>query len=148
VRCNFSEATVTTNASLKSFFKTDDIQKITALDDSEKIFRFEDGEPTADDSGRLRIAFQKTDNGYTARSFEDAFLSVNISFVSDKKGNFTALKNRDLISNESTDYYQIADKCIDSKTGFSLDVLLNSDENYTNWETPLYIKEGLEWLAK
>jgi predicted ATP-dependent endonuclease of OLD family len=148
VKCSFSEATVTTNTSLKSFFKTDDIQKITALDDSKKVFRFKDGEPTTDDSGRLRIAFQKTDNGYTARSFEDAFLSINISFIFEKKDSFRALKKRSLISNESTDYYKIADECINSKTGFALDVLINSNENYANWKTPLYIKEGLEWLEK
>jgi predicted ATP-dependent endonuclease of OLD family len=148
VKCSFSEATVTTNASLKSFFNTDDIQEIMALDDSKKIFCFIDGEPTTDDSGRLRIAFQKTDNGYTARSFEDAFLSINISFISEKKDSFIALKNRNLISDESTDYYKIANECIDSKTGFALDVLINSNESYTNWKTPLYIKEGLEWLEK
>jgi hypothetical protein len=133
---------------LKSFFHTDNIQTITAYDDGKKIFRFKDGVPMSDDSGRLRIAFQKTDNGYTARSFEDAFLSINLSFIFEKKDNFTALKKHDLISKERTDYYKIAAECIDSKTGFALDVLINSNENYTNWKTPLYIKEGLEWLAK
>jgi predicted ATP-dependent endonuclease of OLD family len=148
VKCKFNEATVTTNASLKSFLETADIKQIIALDDSKKIFYCKDGKWEADSSGRLRIVFQKEEDGYTARSFEDAFLSVNISFVSDNKDNFKALKNNDLILNESTDYRTIANDCIDSKTGFAFVILLHSDENYTNWKTPLYIKEGLEWLAE
>jgi hypothetical protein len=147
-KCTFSESELTTNASLKFFLKTDDIKNIVALDDREKILLCKGGEWMVDNKGRLRIAFQKEENGYTARSFEDAFLSINIPFVSDNKDNFKALKNHELISDASTDYYKISDKYIDSKTGFALDVLLNSDENYTNWKTPLYIKEGLEWLAK
>jgi hypothetical protein len=94
------------------------------------------------------LTFQKEENEYTARSFEDAFLSINLPFVADNKENFLSLKNRDKISKSPPDYYEIVNDCIDSKTGFALDILLNSSEGFSNWKIPLYIKEGLEWLVK
>jgi predicted ATP-dependent endonuclease of OLD family len=147
-KCAFSEANVITNASLKSFLGTDEIKKIIALTDNDKIFVCKGNHWIADAEGNLRIAFQKEENGYTARSFEDAFLSVNFQFVFNNKTNFSALKCHDKILKDSKNYYDISNECIGSKTGFALDILLYSDENYSNWKTPLYINEGLKWLTK
>ena len=46
------------------------------------------------------------------------------------------------------DFYKIAQECIDSKPSFAIEILLNSDDDYSNWNIPSYIKEGLEWLKK
>ncbi len=101
-----------------------------------------------DSEGQLRLLFQKEENGYQARSFEDAFLCNNLQFIIDNNDNFGSLKNRTTLTNAGNDFYRIADECIESKTAFALDVLLYGGENNKNWSTPLYIKEGLEWLAK
>ena len=44
--------------------------------------------------------------------------------------------------------YELTQKCIDKKSSFAIEILLCSDENYSNWKIPKYIKEGLEWLKE
>jgi hypothetical protein len=148
VKCPFNEATVTSNTSLKYFLNKENLDEIIKVTDAEKVFIRDDDKWIPNSKGSLRLAFQVEENGYTARSFEDAFLAVNLSFISDNKEQFQSLENQDKVSTEATDYYDIANSCIKSKTGFALDILLHSDEDYTNWETPKYIKDGLEWLKK
>ena len=104
-------------------------------------------QPKADKNGNLRIAYQTEENSYHARSFEDAFISLNFDFINENKINFNSLKNRDIINDEK-DYYEIANKCIDKKSMFATEILYYSDDNYSEWEIPNYIKEGLLWLAK
>ncbi len=60
------------------------------------------------------------------------------------------LKNRNTFEKNPNDYYEIADKCIDKKSAFALDLILLDGEGETGkrWEIPGYIKEGLEWLQK
>jgi len=100
----------------------------------------------------LCIAFQHYENNYHAKSFEDAFINLNRKFVSDNKTVFRGLKNIkhfDLEGDTVKDAYDLAENCIDKKTHFALDIIYYSSvENYTTWEIPLYIKEGLLWLQK
>ena len=48
--------------------------------------------------------------------------------------------------------YEIAKDCIKSKPAFPMDILLCSEANditdFSNWEIPPYIREGLEWLRE
>ena len=83
---------------------------------------------------------------YYPRSFEDAFICINGEFI--KNNEFTSLKNKKIIETEPNEYYKIAENCIDSKPSFAIEILLNSNEDYSNWNIPSYIKEGLEWLKK
>lgn len=83
-------------------------------------------------------------NRYHARSFEDAFINCN----QQNKDDFKGLKNRSKIKDGKVPYYDIADKCIDKKSAFATDILFLSNDDYSNWIIPEYIKEGLEWLAK
>lgn len=100
-----------------------------------------------DINGHVMIQYQEKEDSvnYYPRSFEDAFICINTDFI---KGNeFSALKNKEIIE-ESNDYYKIADECVDSKPSFAIEILLNSKEDFSNWNIPKYIKEGLEWLKK
>jgi putative ATP-dependent endonuclease of OLD family len=101
-----------------------------------------------DENGQLRLLFQKAENGYQSRSFEDAFICNNLQFIIDNKDNFMSLKNISTLETDNPNYYDIADQCIDSKTSFALDILLYGGKENEKWTTPLYIKEGLEWLAQ
>lgn len=147
-KCQYSESTTTTNTSIRYFVKKDKPQELTKLGADQIIFKFVDPSWVSDPSGILRIAYQKEENGYQARSFEDAFLSINLQYVADNKDSFSSLKNREKITPTTTDYYDLAENCIDSKTSFALDTLLYAGDDNTKWNTPMYIKEGLEWLAK
>lgn len=93
------------------------------------------------------IVFQTEENGYCARSFEDAFINCNFDFVETNKDNFQGLKNRNKII-AGASYYKIAEECIDKKSVFATDILYYSDDNYSNWQIPSYIEEGLLWLGK
>ena len=147
-KCRYLESTTTTNSSIKYFVKKNRPQELTKLGPDKITFKFVDPLWVSDSSGILRIAFQKEENGYQARSFEDAFLSVNLQYILENKDAFSSLKNREKIIPTATDYYDLAENCIDSKTSFALDILLYAGDDNTKWDTPLYIKEGLEWLAK
>lgn len=85
---------------------------------------------------------------YHARSFEDAFIHLNREFIKENKDAFQGLKNRKYFNNDSNDAYYLAANCIDKKTHFALDILYHSDENFSNWKIPAYIKNGLLWLKK
>ena len=85
---------------------------------------------------------------YYPRSFEDAFICINKDFIKENKKDFNSLKKLEIIEKEPNDFYKIAQECIDSKPSFAIEILLNSDDNYSNWNIPSYIKEGLEWLKK
>jgi putative ATP-dependent endonuclease of the OLD family len=112
-----------------------------------KTFSLKDGKWKFDKDGVLRITFQTKDvNGYYARSFEDAFISLNHEFVRTKSKQFRGLKNRKILEAAVPDPFKIADNCIDKKTSFALDILYHSEVNFANWHSPEYIIEGLKWI--
>lgn len=147
--CKVSSGEVTSNASLKHYFKGIPFDKLKSLKKSEKVLtKNTEGKWIIDPNGMVRIAFQTMQNRYHARSFEDAFICCNYEFVKQHKDKFKGLKNRNLIKDSKGSYYKIANKCIDKKSAFATDILYFSDNIYSNWIIPDYIKEGLEWLAK
>jgi len=145
--CQVNEGTYTSNASIKFFLQGKEFEFLKTLSFSEKLLSKNDGKWEKDENGNLRIAYQTDKNGYHARSFEDAFISLNFEFINDKKEKFNSLKNRNKINSEKN-YYEIANKCIAKKSMFATEILYYSDDNYSEWEIPNYIKEGLLWLAK
>jgi hypothetical protein len=56
------------------------------------------------------------------------------------------LKNRKHFNDGVSDAYILAEKCITKKTHFALDILYHSNDDFSNWQIPAYIKEGLLWL--
>jgi predicted ATP-dependent endonuclease of OLD family len=149
-KCKYTDGTFTSNASIKFFTQKNNLADIVILDTAPITLSYDDtaSKWNFNSEGKLRLLFQKEENRYQACSFEDAFLCNNLQFVIDNKDSFSSLKNRATLTNVGNDFYKIADECIESKTGFALDVLLYGGENNKKWSTPLYIKEGLEWLAQ
>ena len=95
------------------------------------------------------IAYQVKEEGYQASSFEDAFISINYDFIKENKNGFSeGLKNQKKLNEEEIDFYELTQKCINKKSSFAIEILLCSDENYSDWKIPKYIKEGLEWLKE
>lgn len=146
----FIEADITSNASVKYFLDMKKLEEIIATTNAQRAFSYvlETSAWIADEKGFLRIAFQTEENGYQASSFEDAFICRNTQFLVDNKANFAGLKNRSSLTAGNTDYYALAKDCISSKTSFALDILLYGGGSQEKWDIPLYIKEGLEWLAQ
>lgn len=147
--CKVSYGEKTSNASLKHYFNDMPFDELKVLKKSAKVLsKNKEGKWVSDPKGMVRIAYQTMQNRYHARSFEDAFISCNYEFIKQHKDEFKGLKNRDKIKDSKVSYYVIADKCIDKKSAFATDILYFSNDDYSNWIIPEYIKEGLEWLAK
>lgn len=151
---NDEDAIRTSNDSLKYFFDKyidDDNKSLEVLKNittDKRILKKMKEKWEKDINGLVMVQYQLKEKivNYYPRSFEDAFICVNQDFM--KQNEFESLKNKDFIETNPNDFYEIAQKCIDSKPSFAIEILLNSDENYSNWNIPSYIKEGLKWLKK
>lgn len=149
--CSASTGENTSNSSLKYFFNDIAFANLKKINISEQTFVKKDNIWITNPDGHLLVVFQKEENKYHARSFEDAFFAIdaNYNFIKINKETFSSLKNRKQLDDKSIGIYRLVKKCIDNKkkTDFALDILYHSSENnFTNWETPAYIKEGLLWL--
>lgn len=142
VSCDATEATSTTNASIKDFFEIsgDDIFSII----TDKTF-----EEKINANGNIRIAYQTPESdGYQPASFEDAFISLNKNFIIDKRDGlikYEALKNFDTI--EVDNFYNFAREKVNKKSAFASSLLYFEDDQNI-WEVPKYISEGLLWLRE
>ncbi len=99
-------------------------------------------------SSTVCICYQQEEDTYHARSFEDAFIHLNRAFVKVNKDTFQGIKNASDFDDNAKSPYDLADKCVKKKTHFALDILYHSDENFSNWNIPAYIKNGLLWLKE
>lgn len=99
-------------------------------------------------SATVCICYQQDENAYHARSFEDAFIHLNREFVKGNKATFQGLKNASYFDDDAKSPYEIAGSCIKKKTHFALDILYHSDKDFSNWNIPAYIKNGLLWLKE
>ncbi|MBC9230690.1 ATP-dependent endonuclease [bacterium SPL81] len=97
-------------------------------------------------NGKIFLCYQREEDSYHARSFEDAFIHINRSFINAKIEDFQGLKNRKYFNDGVSNAYILAEKCIEKKTHFALDILYHSNDDFSNWQIPAYIKEGLLWL--
>ncbi|WP_281192787.1 ATP-dependent nuclease [Erysipelothrix rhusiopathiae] len=145
--CCAKEATHTSNASIKAFFKDSD------LSSSEEQFS-ELVNKTADKKIKknIRIAYQifDSDSNYQASTFEDAFVSINEDFILNNKDKFKKYGALKTIDDESIeDFYNFAQDKIEKKSAFASSLLyLNNEEGQSNeeWKVPCYIEEGLLWI--
>jgi putative ATP-dependent endonuclease of OLD family len=141
-KCPVSEGSKTDNQTINFFFSNIDFSALRKLKFEQKTFSFEDG-LSCYQGGNLTCIYQVKENNYHARSFEDAFINVNGNFVA--ANNFEDIK----IENAQASPYKLAET-IKKKSSFATDILLNSIEDnaeeFSNWNIPAYIREGLQWL--
>ena len=99
-------------------------------------------------SATICLCYQQEENGYHARSFEDAFIHLNREFVKVNSATFQGIKNASYFDDDAKSPYELAGSCIKKKTHFALDILYHSDKYFSNWNIPAYIKNGLLWLKE
>lgn len=138
----------TSNHTLKDWIPAKEtIKELIEVENKDKI-----------NSNIIRVAYQTEENGITARSFEEAFINSNLSLLKSKYINeegqernvknffsFSKVKKIEDLTLESP--YELAPISSSSKTNFAFDVM-SFPEEIGNWEVPVYISEGLEWLEK
>jgi len=99
-------------------------------------------------SDKVNVFYQKQELGYHARSFEDAFINVNLELMKEKINDINGLKNKDDFKTE-TNIYELTKSVIDKKSDFASALLfLVHTNDAIDWKMPLYIKEGLEWIQQ
>ncbi|WP_394664932.1 ATP-dependent endonuclease [uncultured Chryseobacterium sp.] len=138
--CRVSAGVGTSNTALLHFLPRISWEQLKALDIEQRIISV--------GNSKLCICYQQEEGAYHARSFEDAFIHINRTFINDKRDRFQGLQKRKLFDAATNDAYELAEKCIKKKTHFALDILYHSDDKFSNWEIPEYIKKGLLWLKK
>lgn len=96
----------------------------------------------------IEIAYQIAENGYQARSFEDAFVSVNLSLITENVDDLLGLKRKEQLINNRTDYYFVTEEILDGKSAFSSSVLYLALTKDVKWQTPKYITDALNWISE
>lgn len=147
IKCEVATGVDYSNEAIRFFFNNPTLDDLIGFTLANKLFNKIAGAWTNQVNGRLSIVYQTEESGYNARSFEDAFIHINKVYLNDNKADFRGLQNRELFEN-GTGAYELAEKCIKKKTHFALDILYHSNDDFSNWEIPAYIKEGLLWLKK
>lgn len=107
--------------------------------------------------GNLLIVFQTVEldsqnRSYHARSFEDAFFHINYDFITNEENSFQSLTEKWLKKFKTNNNpFELAENGVTSKPSLAIEILMNSKEDatgneFSNWQIPAYIEEGLLWL--
>ena len=114
------------------------------------------------DGEYIMVTYQIKENDecdYLARSLEEAIINKNLDFfrsnLTQEDGSIKKIKSFFTLMNSHSSEnlaiktpWELRPKSSSSKTNFSFDLMtFNEKEMRKNWEVPLYIKDGLEWLA-
>lgn len=98
-------------------------------------------------SNFIFIAYQCEENQYHARSFEDAFINVNYPQLNAYKADISGLKNINKFTHKKpSDLYTFTHNVLSGKSDLASSLLFLAYTKHLTWNTPSYIKEGLEWL--
>ena len=127
-----SESLVSTNASLKSFFKGEEscghiqISQLNMFTNSDKV------------ENNIRVAYQvpEKESYPCGRSFEDAFILANLELFDLNEKNDNEIERC------------VFDKAEEIGKGSKADFAIKYAIQETNWNTPRYIMEGLTWLVE
>jgi len=143
--CPVNEGTKTSNSAINHFLNGIPWDDLKVLSVENRTILVE--------SSKVCICYQQeeanqTDEKYHARSFEDAFIHLNREFVKANRATFQGLKNASHFDDDTKSPYELASSCIKKKTHFALDILYHSDKDFSNWNIPAYIKNGLLWLKE
>jgi predicted ATP-dependent endonuclease of OLD family len=147
VVCPVSESSYTSNETLKHFFSAPDINDAGFPD----WFRRLKSKDIANSKNGVKVVYQTEENGYQARSFEDAFFNSNKSELKtlSENGELLGIKNKaDIEGIETSDIFDLTARVLDKKSDFAASVLYLALIGKANWVTPEYIKEGLEWISQ
>lgn len=147
-KCRVNDGIDYSNTALSHYFTDKSLNDLKNHVLSDKVLNKVNGTWRVNPEGKLCVVYQTSENGYNARSFEDAFIHLNKEFVNTNKGNFRGLKNKAYFDDENKDVYDLASECVLKKTYFAMDIIFHTDKNFSNWQIPAYIKEGLLWLKK
>lgn len=143
--CSVDKGSHTSNETLKYFLSAPSFEEEKFTEWFDKVKHGEQEQL----SENVNVAYQIEENGYHARSFEDAFLNSNkleIKRVSDR---LLGLKNKEQLQEiEGANIYELTETVLGKKSDFAATLLYMALTNEANWVTPKYINEGLKWISQ
>jgi putative ATP-dependent endonuclease of the OLD family len=144
--CEVSKAQNTSNSTLKFYLKAPEV-KIDSIVFQEWLENLKSNS-LEDYSDGIKVLYQTEEKNYHGRSFEDAFININIETIKKKRDKLLGLKNKGKLD-QISDIYELTEMILDKKSDFasSLLYLALADEE-VEWEIPSYIRGGLSWIAK
>jgi putative ATP-dependent endonuclease of OLD family len=144
--CEVSESQNTSNYSIAEFLN----KPALASTEFAKWFEALKSNSLQDDGYFIKVAYQIKEENYHGRSFEDAFFSINLKKIVDFKDDISGLKKKDKLIDSRTDFYKLIEEILkdDGKSDFASSILYLALTGKVEWKTPLYIVEGLKWIAK
>lgn len=96
----------------------------------------------------IKVAYQIEEDGYHARSFEDAFLHINREKIKSMAEDLEGLKKIHNLNDDTTNTYKLTNNILANKSAFASSLLYKAlTEDNLEWSMPLYIKEALLWLV-
>lgn len=132
-KCRVSLGKGTSNFCLRKWIPgKETVDELTACDEAAKI------------QGCIRVAYQVPQDDNCGRSFEEAFIYANIPWLTDNHVNFSTTKTaikKAVDSGLVAQAWELSSKL--GKVDFALDLI-----GVPGWSMPLYIKQGLIWLAQ
>jgi predicted ATP-dependent endonuclease of OLD family len=134
-------ATHTSNLTIRKYFSSPDVNNNTFANWFENLKK----ESISINNRKIKLSYQIEEDNYHARSFEDAFIKVNLQKLIDNKSVLRGLKNDDeLIIRD--DIYELTEEILDKKSDFAFSLLYLALSKNIDWAMPLYIKNALEWI--
>lgn len=155
--CSTEEAINTTNVTIKYYLNAPELPKIeergTKIDE---LKLFDDWFKKIKENSvnsinpNIKVSYQVKENEYHARSFEDAFLSVNLNTINSNKEDINGLKKKSEIKTERTDFFDLTKTILkdDGKSDFASSILYLALTKDVEWSMPKYIVEGLKWISE
>lgn len=143
-KCQVSEGVSISNYSLKHYLNAPEGKEKEKFSEWYKNLLLG---TSASGSKNVSLAYQLKEANYHARSFEDAFISINIEQIKACKKDIWGLKNVKQIETE-TNFFKLTESIIDKKSDFAASILYLALSKGVKWKTPSYIEKGFEWLAK
>lgn len=139
-------ATHISNASIRYFYKSPEFNEEEKWN---KWFEKLKLDKLHSENSNIKLSFQLEENNYHGRSFEEAFINVNVDNLKDNISEVKGLKDD---ANESlnsiNDIDELTRSILEKKSNFASSLLWLALTKSVNWNMPSYIKEGLAWIAK
>jgi predicted ATP-dependent endonuclease of OLD family len=144
--CKVAKGEYTSNGTIKHFLQA---PKIDSPEWHEWFESLKNNKLQKDNHNiNIKIAYQTEENSYHARSFEDAFLSVNLQQIRSYIAKLDGLKRINEVKT-THDIYDLTEKLLDKKSYFASSLLyLALSEDNLEWKIPKYIKDGLNWIVQ
>lgn len=142
------ESSFTSNETLKYFLSAPSIKEDKAFSEWFKKLKNKELEQF---SVNIMVVYQVEENGYQARSFEDAFLNSNIAEIKRLSASncLLGIKNKEKLQEiDETNLYELTEDVLDKKSDFAASLLYAALTDKVSWAIPKYIEEGLKWISQ